>query len=80
MSVAGSATAVRSWSAALGLGVVVTVVLVLGFFYAPHWLLVKLASPSRAARAIVAALWTGVALALAGWWAWRWTAPRGARR
>ncbi len=80
MSVTGSPPAARSWSAALGLGVAVTVVLVVGFFYAPHWLLVKLASPSREVRALLAAVWTGVALALAGWWAWRWTAPREAPR
>jgi hypothetical protein len=57
------------------LGVVVTAVLVLGFFYIPHWLLVRLASPSRDVRALLAAGWTVVALVLAGWWAWRSTGP-----
>lgn len=71
----GSRPGSRSWSGAGVSGVVVTAVLVLAFFYIPHWLLVRLASPAREQRALLAAGWTAIALVLAGWWAWRSTGP-----
>ncbi|MCU0617782.1 MAG: hypothetical protein MUD17_11980 [Gemmatimonadaceae bacterium] len=54
-----------------------TVVLVLLFFYAPHWILTHVPALSRGVRAWLATGWSLAALALATWVGWRWSgSPR----
>ncbi len=64
-----------SWPRALGVGLAAVVLLVLGFFYAPQFILVQMSAPARGVRVWMAAAWMGLAFIVACRAAWRMTRP-----
>ena len=64
-----------SWGRAAFTAVSASLVLVLLFFYAPHWILTHVPALSRGVRAWLATGWSLGALALATWVGWRGSRP-----
>jgi type VI protein secretion system component VasK len=64
-----------TWARAGVMAILATVVMVLLFFYAPHWILTHVPALSRGVRAWLATGWSLAALALATWVGWRWSRP-----
>lgn len=69
---AGGAT---TWGRAAAVGLLAVLVLVLLFFYVPHWILTKLPSPAREWRVWMATVWVILALAASSWVGWRTSGP-----
>lgn len=67
--------ATTTWWRAGGVGLLAVLVLVLLFFYIPHWILTKLPSPAREWRVWMATLWVLLALAGSSWVGWRTSGP-----
>jgi hypothetical protein len=63
------------WGRAAGIGLLAVLVLVLVFFYVPHWVLTKLSTPAREWRVWLATGWVVFALAASSWVGWRTSAP-----
>lgn len=51
-------------------------VLVLAFFYVPHWILTKPSVPARGARVWIATAWVALAFAASCYAAWKSSGPR----
>lgn len=64
-----------TWWRAAAVGLVAVLVLVLLFFYVPHWILTRLSSPAREWRVWMATAWVLLALAASSWVGWRTSAP-----
>lgn len=71
-SATGNAT---SWWQAAGVGLLAVLVLVLLFFYVPHWILTRLSFPARDARVWLATGWVLLALAASSYVGWRTSGP-----
>ncbi len=59
------------WTHAVAVSALTLCLLVLAFFYVPHWILVELKTPARSVRVWMATAWTAAAFALACYTAWR---------
>ncbi len=70
-----SAGGSTSWWRAAGIGLLAVLVLVLLFFYIPHWILTKLSAPAREWRVWMATGWVLLALAGSSWVGWRTSGP-----
>jgi len=71
MSANGGLSVSIGWGRAVAVSALTLLVLVLAFFYVPHWILTKLSFPERGIRVWMATAWTGLAFALACYSAWR---------
>ena len=69
-----------TWGRAVGVATVAAAVLVVLFFYVPHWLLTALPLGSRALKAWLASGWVVLALVGCTWAGWRASAPERQRR
>ncbi len=67
---------VTSWPRALGVALVSMLVLVLVFFYVPHWILSVPSVPSRGVRVWLATAWVAAALAGCSHLGWRTSGAR----
>jgi len=71
-SASGTAT---TWWRAAGVGLLAVLVLVLLFFYVPHWILTRMSFPAREWRVWLATGWVALALAASSWVGWRTSGP-----
>jgi hypothetical protein len=63
------------WWRAAGVGLLAVLVLVLLFFYVPHWILTRLSSPAREWRVWLATGWVALSLVASSWVGWRTSGP-----